>query len=188
MTPAAVIEHEHQPLYRVVRRDWADPLDASFSRMRASNRWNTSGFPALYCCCSEAVARAVALDVFRLAGVELSDLRAGVRPQLVEIDWQGRVADMCSPEGVAASGFAPGYPHAADRQATQAAATAWLRGGLEGVVCRSASLNRAGFADWTGPHERWGEVAIFVETAATRPRVRRRREDRDWFTLARAAH
>ena len=56
--------HRHRPVYRVVRADWEDPLDASFSRRRPDRRWNTADFGALYCCCSEAVARAVAQASF----------------------------------------------------------------------------------------------------------------------------
>ena len=56
MNGPAVIDHRHTPLYRVVHGSWADPVDASFSRLRTGNRWNTTGFPALYCRCSELVA------------------------------------------------------------------------------------------------------------------------------------
>jgi RES domain-containing protein len=74
-TPRALV-HNHVPLFRVIRRGWADPLDTSYSqRASADNRWNTPDFPALYSSCSERVARAVARDVFRLAAIELADLQ-----------------------------------------------------------------------------------------------------------------
>jgi hypothetical protein len=75
-------------------------------------------------CCSETVARAVTLDVFRTAGVELSDLRPDARPRLVEIAWHGKVADMSSTEGLAAAGKAM----------TRRAAERWHTAGLGGVV------------------------------------------------------
>lgn len=183
MTGLIPMEHRHQPVYRVVRREWADPLDSSFSRLQSGNRWNTRDFPALYCCCSEIVARAVTLDIFRVAGVELSDLRPQVRPQLVEIQWSGRVADVSSPEGVAAAGFPSEYPSGVEPRSTQQVAAEWHAEGWEGVVCRSASLGRLGFRDWTGMHERWGELAIFVENAASPPVLLRRRRDLGWVTL-----
>jgi hypothetical protein len=40
-----------------------------------------------------------------------------------------------------------------------------------------------GFRDWTGMHERWGEVAIFVENAASPPALLRKRRDLGWFVL-----
>lgn len=181
------MEHRHRPVYRVVRRGWADPLDTAFSRQQTANRWNSPAFPALYCCCSERVARGVTLDLFRVAGVELTDLRPEVRPQLVEIEWSGRVVDMCTPEGVAAAGFTSDYPNGTAIGNTQRAATAWHEAGWEGVVCRSASLARLGFTDWSGAHERWGEIAIFVENAAVRPRLAARRDDLDWLVSVRTA-
>ena len=72
--------HRHQPVYRVVRAGWEDPLDASFSRWWPDRRWNIADFAALYCCCSEAVARAVAQDVLRVASVLLEDLQAHAWP------------------------------------------------------------------------------------------------------------
>jgi len=74
-------EHDHTPVQRVVRRGWSDPLDASFSQRRPDRRWNTQDFPALYCCCSVRVARAVALDIFRVAGLELEDLHPPPSPR-----------------------------------------------------------------------------------------------------------
>lgn len=180
MTAPVAVEHRHVPVYRVVRRSWADPLDTSFSQQKTDNRWNTPDFPALYCCCSEPVARAVTLDVFRMAGVELSDLRAHAQPQLVEVDWHGRVVDMSSPEGIAAAGFPAGYPVGVDKRATREAAAAWHQAALEGVVCRSASLARQGFRTWHGRHEQWSEVAIFDDDAT----LMRRRDDLDWLSLS----
>jgi len=71
--------HAH-PIFRVVRGGWRDAVDASRSRTRVDNRWNTPDFPALYCCCSVPVAQAVALDVFRLAAVMVEDLARNLAP------------------------------------------------------------------------------------------------------------
>jgi RES domain-containing protein len=174
-------EHGHAPVYRVVRARWGDPLDASFSRRTADRRWNTSDFPALYCCCSVAVARAVALDVFRTAGVEMEDLQPDIRPQLVEIEWRGDVVDMVTEDGVIAAGFAADYPRGVDRASTRAAAEEWHRAGAEGVCARSASVHRRGYSAWQGDHRRFGELTIDVDNATAKPRLRRRRDDHRWL-------
>jgi RES domain-containing protein len=181
MTSPLLVEHTHQPVYRVVRRSWADPLDVSYSQSRRDNRWNTSEFPALYCCCSERVARAVALDVFRLAGIVLEDLQSAYQPQLVEVSWAGRVADAASAEGVKAAEFPPQYPEGVSKEQTRSFATACHEAGAEGIMCRSASLAKMGFWAWEGAHERWGEVAIFTRNCQRSPTLLRRREDPNWF-------
>jgi hypothetical protein len=180
MTTPLLIEHSHM-VYRVVRQGWSDPLDASYSQTRTDNRWNTPAFPALYACCSERVARAVTLDRFRLSGVELEDLHPDVYPALAEITWSGVLADVASAAGVIAAGFPVTYPTGVPTAETQTAATAWHAGGVEGVVCRSASLARFGFSEWKDPHQPWGEVAIFPQNAARAPRRRRKRTDLDWL-------
>ncbi|MBM3745871.1 MAG: RES domain-containing protein [Acidobacteria bacterium] len=181
MSQPLLIEHTHQPVYRVVRRSWADPLDTSHSQKRRENRWNMPEFRALYCCCSEWVARAVALDVFRLAGIVLEDLQPAYRPQLAEVSWTGQVADVASAEGVAAAGFSPEYPAGASTLQTQAFARTCHEGGVEGIVCRSASLARMGLWAWEGTHERWGEVAIFVANCEQAPALLARRRNLAWL-------
>lgn len=173
--------HRHVPVYRVVRARWDDPLDASYSRTAPDRRWNTAAFPALYCCCSIGVARAVALDVFRTAGVEIEDLQPDVRPQLVEIEWSGSVVDVASTEGVEAAGFAAEYPRGSDKAATRAAAERWHAGGAAGVCARSASLHRLGVSDWSGDHRRYAELALFFENGTAPPVLLRRRDDSGWL-------
>lgn len=173
-------EWTRDALFRVVRRGWKDPLDTSFSR-RGNHRWNTPEFEALYCCGSAKVARAVTLDVFRFAGLVIEDLRPEARPQLVEIAWRGRLADVATREGVKAAGFAARYPEGASRAATQAAGEGWHRAGFEGVICRSASLWRLRFADWTGDPANWSEVAIYPANARMAPRLTRRVRDLGWL-------
>ena len=70
------------------------PPNARFSQLsHVNNRWNTPSFPALYCCCSETVARAIVRDIFRFAGVDLADLQETAQPQLVEIHWASEPID-----------------------------------------------------------------------------------------------
>ncbi|MCX6635012.1 MAG: RES family NAD+ phosphorylase [Acidobacteria bacterium] len=176
------IEHTHEPVYRVVRANRADPLDAGFSRRGEGGRWNTPEFPALYCCCSPVVARAVALDVFRLAGVELSDLAPDARPQLVEIGWSGGVADVASAEGIDSAGLPAGYPEDAAVSQTRRAGAEWRAMGAEGVVARSASLARMGMREWAGGHQRWSELAIFADSCRLRPALGRRHPDLEWLS------
>lgn len=183
-TPRTVA-HKHVPLCRVIRRGWADPLDTSYSqRASADNRWNTPDFPALYCGCSERVARAVARDIFRLAGIGLEDLQDAMLPQLVEIAWAGEVVDVASPEGVAAAGFPLDYPVGINKTQTRAAAKIWHGAGAAGVVGRSASLMRLGLRSWDGEHEAWSETAVFVNNSPHHPMVQRRRPDLDWLIPA----
>lgn len=179
--PASLVVHDHNPVYRVVRRAWKDPLDASYSRRRnADNRWNTPSFGALYCCCSPVVARGVANDILRVASTDLADLQDTAYPQLVEIEWSGTVVDMASAEGILAAGFPDSYPGGVAKAATRRAASAWHRRKFQGIVCRSASLARLGRKTWTGSHEPWGELAIFPRNAAA-PKLVRRRSDLIWL-------
>jgi RES domain-containing protein len=184
-TPPRTVAHNHVPLYRVIRRAWVDPLDTSYSqRASADNRWNSPDFPALYCSCSERVARAVTRDVFRLAGIELADLQDAMLPQLVEVAWEGEVIDVASPEGVAAAGLPPDYPDGIDKTQTRAAAKIWHGSGAAGIVGRSASLIRLGLRSWDGDHQAWSETTVFVNNSSLRPIVQRRRVDLDWFSPA----
>jgi RES domain-containing protein len=173
-------------LYRVVRRGWKDPLDASFSQRRPDRRWNTAGFPALYCCCSERVARAVTLDVFQWNGVEWEELQEDYRPELAEISWSGQLVDMSSARGIEAAGFPSTYPTGVAKTETRQAASRWHDGGAEGVVCRSASLARRGHREWEGAHELWSELAVFPQNARRPPLLLGRRSidspgERGWL-------
>jgi hypothetical protein len=157
-------------------------MDASFSQRAGDRRWNTVEFPALYCCCSVLVARGVTRDLLRLTGAEVEDLQPAFRPRLVELAWSGEVVDVSTPEGIAAAGFAADYPAGVSKRLTRAAATQWHEEGDEGVVCRSASLWRLGFSDWTGSHSRWSELAIFVENCSVAPVRKGHRDDLEWLT------
>lgn len=172
--------HTHVPVHRVVRASWPDPLDTTHSR--DGGRWNPAqAYQVLYTACSPAVARAIAWERLGTAGVEPEDLTPGALPQLVEIGWTGKVVDVVSPAGIAAAGLAPDYARDAGREITQPRAAAWFEAGREGVVCRSATLARAGQDRWPEPHEPWGELAIFVENARRVPRLGRRIEGTEFL-------
>jgi hypothetical protein len=150
-----------------------------------NNRWNTPSFPALYCCCSEIVARAIVRDIFRYAAVDLADLQETAQPQLVEIQWSGEPIVMVSEAAIAAAGFSLDYPIGSHHTETQGMATKWHRDGAAGVLCRSASLARLGYIDWTGDHARWSELAIYTDNSTMRPSVMKRRDDLTWLIPAR---
>jgi hypothetical protein len=176
------IVHDHVPIFRVIRRDWVDPVDARFSQLpHVNNRWNTPRFPALYCCCSEAVARAVVRDIFRLTGIDLADLQEAAQPQLAEIEWSGELVDMINDPAILTAGFDLDYPIHSKRSKTQEAAAQWFSDGAAGILCRSASLARFGFADWTGDHARWSELAIYTDNSLRRPSLLKRRDDLAWL-------
>lgn len=180
MTAEITIGHNHGPLFRVLRAEHSDPLDASRSRL-SPGRWNVAAFPALYACCSESAARAVTQDKLNIAAVNLDELQPEARPQLFELDWTGQVVDVVSAKGVEAAGFPADYPAGTGHGETQPRAVQWHQAHREGVVCRSASLWRLGFADWSGDHARWGEVAVFMEVALSPVSLRGRRHDLGWF-------
>src|SRR5882724_4023198 len=146
------VTHDHGPVYRVVRHGHKNALDASFSRSAKDNRWNTAAFSALYCCCGIRVARAVVRDLFRVVGVEASELRPAWRPKLVAIRWSGEVVDAASKEGLAAARLPAEYPLGTDKERTRALAVRWHQAKSEGVVSRSASLSRLGLRRFRGDH------------------------------------
>jgi len=182
MSPYRSSPHDHQPVYRVVRAGWPDPLDASFSQRALDNRWNTLDFPALYCCCALEVARAVTRDILGFAGTEIEDLQPAYRPRLVEVEWSGEVVDLVSAEGVAAAGLPDSYPEGVSKRRTRELAEEWHERAAEGVVCRSASLHRLGVSDWSGGCRRVGELALFVDNCRVQPRRLRHQDGSGWLT------
>jgi RES domain-containing protein len=177
---ARVIAHGHVPIFRVVRAGWADPLDTGGAR-KHGGRWNPpKSFPVLYACCSVAVARAVARERLDHAGVVLDDLGPQALPQLVELAWKGTVVDLASADGLASAGLPLDYPRGVGHDRTQPLGQAWHGARRAGVLCRSATLGRAGFSAWQGPHEPFSEAAIFTGNAP-KPRLLRRRAGLDWL-------
>jgi RES domain-containing protein len=152
-----------------VRAGWPNALDASFSKNKTDNRWNTANFKAFYCCCSRQVANAVVEDILNYAGVDRSDLQPDYRPQLVLIGWTGSVVDVVTADGVSTAGLPPTYPDGVDKAQTRKLAEEWFAASADGVVCRSASMQRKGLSNWNGNHENWSEIAIFLDNASTKP-------------------
>ena len=168
------------PLYRVVRRSYLDPLDASFSQKTPDRRWNTDRFAALYCCASVHVARAVVRDIFGMSGLVTDDLQPARRPDLAHLEWTGRVVDVATPSGVKAAGFAGTYPARAVRELTQPRAERWHKATAEGIAARSASIARLG-GGWTGPIDRWTELALFPANWNRAPVMISRRLAETWM-------
>jgi len=111
----------------------------------------------------------------------LEDLQPSRMPELIEIAWAGEAVDIAYPDGIADAGFAPTYPAGVEQAETQIKGVQWHDQRAKGVVCRSASRMRRGFQEWSGEHEPWAELAIFVENARQMPRLIRRRPDLDWL-------
>ena len=173
--------HDHVPIYRVVRRGWANPLDSSFSQHPGvDNRWNLPEFPALYCCCSETVARAIVTDIYQFTGLQVEDLQESYLPQLVEIDWSGHLVDLTSEDALAAANLPRDYPHRVEHRQTRVLALSWHSQGAHGVLSRSASMARLGQRDWSTDHRWWCEIAIYPHNAPVAV-LRRRRNDLDWI-------
>jgi RES domain-containing protein len=174
------VAHDHR-LYRLVRARHADALDTSYSR-HSGGRWNPEdAFPVLYTACSIMVARGLARDLFASGLIEPEDLMPGEQPELVEIAWLGSVVDVASAAGVAAAGFAANYPHGVGHAVTQPKGLSWYDDGHEGAVCRSASLARLGFGDWSGRCTDFAETAIFADVCTVKPRQVQRRRFVDWY-------
>jgi RES domain-containing protein len=181
MTAPLTMAHGHIPLYHVVRKSWKYPLDASLSQVSRDRRWNTSEFPALYCSCSERMARAIVIDLFEWSASQMADLQPPNLPRLVEIHWAGQVVDMVTAEGISAAGLAASYPDETSKDQTRRLAVEWSSEGREGVVCRSASMARLDFRGWMGAHEEWSELAIFVGNCVREPVLHRTRDDLKWL-------
>jgi RES domain-containing protein len=182
MNPPLLVHHGHVPVYRVVPRNSIDPLNASYSQKATDNRWNTPEFPALYCCCSELVAQSVVLDIYQIHSLRIEYLQPSSLPMLVEIRWSGYVVDAATAEGLAALGLDPASPEYTPKNETRRLAADWHVQTVEGVVYRSASMARRGFRDFTGSHERWGELAVFVARCSQPPTLSRIRHDLGWLT------
>ena len=135
----------------------------------------------LYTCCSEQVARAVVQDRFRLTSTAIGDLTDNMIPRLCEIEWTGPAVDVASLDGIRAAGLPDTYPSGIDKSVTQARGADWHRDGHQSVVCRSASMWRIGWTAWSGLHEAWSELAVFVERAKRRPTLVRCRDDLEWL-------
>ncbi len=175
--PAGIqtVRHGHR-LYRLVRAQYQDALDTSHSQ-RSGGRWNPAdSFPVLYTACSRGVARAIARDLFAAGLIDPEDLMPGQQPELAEVEWAGNVVDVASSSGVAAAGFAADYPHGIGHAGTQPKGSLWHDSGHDGVLCRSASLER--MAEERMAEERLAEERMAEERMAEERMAERTGEGR----------
>jgi hypothetical protein len=100
--------------------------------------------------------------------IKLFDLLPEVRPELVTFAVPMVDAlDACTPEGIAALGFAENFPYGAAWPPCQAIGRAAHENALAGVAARSNAESTE--TAWVGE-----ELALFEEVAVGSPRARRR--------------
>ena len=142
MTPAHL--RRGGTYYRVCDPSWKNPAETSFSR-RFGGRWNPAGaFGALYLNADVAVAAANArrslASVFGDA-VAFADLRPERRPDLVLFTVAPTTfVDAVTPDGIAALGLPPAYPHDCGHDVCRPIAEALYDADESGVAARSAAL------------------------------------------------
>ena len=152
---------------RVADASWTDLLDPSYAAA-TGNRWNPpKSFPVLYLN-EDVVTARINMQLF-LAGLPYGpeDLRDDTGPVLVTVGLprHQRVADVHTPEGVAAVGLPVSYPldtssALVGHNICQAIGVAAHEAGLRGVRCRSARA----------PFGAGRELAWFPATARSRAR------------------
>ncbi|HVM18746.1 MAG TPA: RES family NAD+ phosphorylase [Egibacteraceae bacterium] len=163
---------------RICDAGWADPLDDTYAQ-RTGGRWNPpTSWRTLYLN-EDLVTARLNLERF-VAGwpYEPEDLRADNAPHLAVAALPRRqtVADVHTPEGVAAAGLPPSYPIAADgalvaHRDCQTVGRRARKGGLRGVRCRSAQT----------PRGAGRELAWFPATARSRARLVQRMSFDEWY-------
>jgi RES domain-containing protein len=153
---------------RIADPAWADSLDPSFAAAR-SGRWNPPGsHPTLYLNEDRVTARLNLRHFIAGWPYEPEDLRTDTGPVLVEatLPPHQTVADVHTPEGVAAAGLPATYPLDAagrlvDHAVCQQLGLAARRTGLDGVRARSARA----------PDGAGRELAWFPASETTRARA-----------------
>ncbi len=131
---------------RITRPHFADPFDPTFAQ-RSGGRWNPpDSWPTLYLNEDLATVHAQVRHLFAGRGVEPDDLDddAPIRLAAATLPGRQRVADVVSPDGVAAVGLPASYPTDGDgrvvgHQVTQLIGVRAHTDGLRGVWCRSAA-------------------------------------------------
>lgn len=163
---------------RIANPTWVDPLDPSHAA-RAGGRWNPPhSWPTLYLNEDPVTAR---LNLRRFVArwpYEPEDLRADTAPQLAvaTLPRSQRVADVHTPEGVAAAGLPGTYPQhetgeLVGHEVCQPVGAAAADAGLRGVRCRSAQT----------PLGAGRELAWFPATARSRARLVERLAFDAWY-------
>ncbi len=174
--------HEQLPnrhvWYRICEAAWDDPLDDSFAKV-AGGRWNPpQSWRTLYLN-EDVVTARLNLDRF-IAGwpYEPEDLDDDAGPHLAAATLPDRqtVADVHSPDGVAAAGLPATYPlddagETVGHETCQEIGAAVRSSGLRGVRCRSAEA----------PHGAGRELAWFPATTRSRAHLLARRPFSEWF-------
>lgn len=144
--------------YRLFKPDWNDPLDSSYAKQAAGNRWNPPGeFGALYLNRTRDVAAANARWQYRNRAIGLFDLKPERRPSLLQLDvprW--RVLDIVTPAGIAAAKLPKSYPFGvAIQRCRPVARRAYADHTLAGIACRSAA--ECTKTTWVGEELAWFE-------------------------------
>lgn len=163
---------------RICEASWADPLDDSFAKTHGG-RWNPSGSWRTLYLHEDLVTARVNLGRF-IAGwpYEPEDLDDITGPHLAvaTLPTEQIVADVHTPQGVAAVGLPPTYPTDAagdlvPHGSCQAVGEQVHAAGLRGLRCRSAQT----------PHGGGRELAWFPATSRSRARLVRRERFTEWF-------
>ena len=157
---------------------WTDPFDDTYAQ-RTGGRWNPAGSWRTLYLNEDLVTARLNLDRF-VAGwpYEPEDLRADTGPHLAVavLPRTQAVADVHTPQGVAAAGLPATYPLADDGQLVghdvcrEVGRRAYDEG-LRGVRCRSAQA----------PRGAGRELAWFPATARSRARLVRRLTLDQWY-------
>jgi RES domain-containing protein len=157
----------------VVAPAWVNPADTTYSKQRGG-RWNPPGeFGALYLNATVAVAAANARAQHAGRALKLFDLLPGARPELVTFTVPTTEAlDACTPDGIAALGFAANFPYGVSWPPCQQIGRKAHKAGLAGVAARSN-------AEATATTFIGEELALFEEFAALKPR--RRSKFSNWY-------
>jgi RES domain-containing protein len=157
----------------VVAPEWTDPADTTYSKQRGG-RWNPAGeFGALYLNATIQVAAANARAQHAGRAIKLFDLLPEARPELVTFEvLMVDVVDACTPDGIAALGFAENFPYGVTWQPCQAIGREAHATAMAGVAARSnAEVTETA---WVGE-----ELALFEEFVVGSPRARRRFDE--WY-------
>ena len=161
--------------YRVFKPEWADPLDASFSK-RFGARWNAPGaFGVLYLNKTIAVAAANARKQHLGRAIGLFDLLPSRRPNLLEVKVpRSTLLDVVTEEGLAAIGFPASYPLGVSHARCQPIGKrAYASGAFRGIAYRSAAECTATY--WVGEELAWFDSSPPLHESAPR------RAFKDWY-------
>lgn len=163
---------------RIADPAWEHPLDPSFAAKRAG-RWNPPGsFPTLYVNEDLTTARLNLRQFIADWPYEPEELRSRTAPVVVgaTLPRAQQVADVHTPEGVAAAGLPPSYPLDADgalvaHERCRPVGVAAKDRELRGVRCRSARAS-----DGAGR-----ELAWFPATSRSRAHRTQTWGFEDWY-------